>query len=440
MTIRHEDGPRSDLYPTPEGPQDTGLEPGDQSQPVVPQSAVHETPGGAQAQGILGHPNPDAAGPATHPGQDYLGAPTGSASGGGAKSARPRTGLILVTAGLVALLAGGVGGVIGANAAPTTTNATVAVSKANGGNSARPGGTVAAIASAVSPAVVSLEVSGAQQGGTGSGVVIRGDGYIVTNNHVIEAAADGGSITVHFADGTSAEATIVGRDTNYDIAVVKVNKANLPTAVLGDSDSAVVGDLAIAIGSPLGLEGTVTAGIVSALNRPVTTGGQGGSSFIDAIQTDAAINPGNSGGALVNSAGEVIGVNSAIATLSNGAGQSGSIGLGFAIPINQVSRIAEELITTGTSTKPIIGVSLDQTYQGPGARIQQVTPGGPGAAAGLQDGDVIVTFDGQPVTDSTQLIVDIRSMKPGDDVSITVQRNGSTEDLTITLGSDPSSG
>jgi putative serine protease PepD len=288
--------------------------------------------------------------------------------------------------------------------------------------------------------VVSLEVNGAQGSGTGSGFVIRDNGYIVTNNHVVESAADGGEITVHFADGRKFDAKIVGRDANYDIAVVKVDASGLPTVVLGDSDGVVVGDMAIAIGSPLGLDGTVTAGIVSALNRPVTAGGQGSTSFINAIQTDAAINPGNSGGALVNAAGEVIGVNSAIATLGDGTSQSGSIGLGFAIPINQVTRISEELINTGSSTKPIIGVSLDQSYQGDGARVQEVTPGGPAEAAGLEAGDIIVEFDGEPVADATSLIVDIRSMKPGDEVTISVQRGGGTEDLTITLGSDSSSG
>jgi putative serine protease PepD len=354
---------------------------------------------------------------------------------------RPRTGLILVTAGLVGLLSGGLGAyaVTQADSSPSATS-TVALPQSGADKSERPSGTVAAIAASVSPAVVSLEVNGAQGSGTGSGFVIRDNGYVVTNNHVVEGAADGGDITVHFADGRKFDATIVGRDANYDIAVVKVDASGLPTVVLGNSDGVVVGDLAIAIGSPLGLDGTVTAGIVSALNRPVTAGGQGSTSFINAIQTDAAINPGNSGGALVNAAGEVIGVNSAIATLGDGTGQSGSIGLGFAIPINQVKRIGEELINTGSSTKPIIGVSLDQSYQGDGARVQEVTAGGPAEAAGLEAGDVIVEFDGQPVADATSLIVDIRSMQPGDEVSISVQRGGSTEDLTITLGSDSSSG
>jgi putative serine protease PepD len=360
-------------------------------------------------------------------------------SGSGRK---PRTGLILVTAGLVGLLSGGLGAyaVTQADSSPSSGTSTVALPQSGADKSERPSGTVAAIAASVSPAVVSLEVNGAQGSGTGSGFVIRDNGYIVTNNHVVESAADGGDITVHFADGRKFDAKIVGRDANYDIAVVKVDASGLPTVVLGDSDGVVVGDMAIAIGSPLGLDGTVTAGIVSALNRPVTAGGQGSTSFINAIQTDAAINPGNSGGALVNAAGEVIGVNSAIATLGDGTSQSGSIGLGFAIPINQVTRISEELINTGSSTKPIIGVSLDQSYQGDGARVQEVTPGGPAEAAGLEAGDIIVEFDGEPVADATSLIVDIRSMKPGDEVTISVQRGGGTEDLTITLGSDSSSG
>jgi putative serine protease PepD len=365
--------------------------------------------------------------------------PASTGSGG----SKPRTGLILVTAGLVALLAGGVGGYVGSQAASSDSGTTtVSLPQAEADRSARPDGTVASIAAAVSPAVVSIDVQGNQGGGSGSGFVIRDNGYIVTNNHVVESAAGGGSITVQFADGRMLDAEIVGRDASYDIAVIKVDGSGLPTVVLGDSDGVTVGDLAIAIGSPLGLEGTVTAGIVSALNRPVTAGGQGETSFINAIQTDAAINPGNSGGALVNGAGEVIGVNSAIATLGIGGvgGQAGSIGLGFAIPINQVQRIGEELINTGTSTKPIIGVTLDQRFQGEGARVQEVSPGGPADGAGLESGDIIVEFDGEAVTDPTGLIVDIRSMQPGDEVSITVQRSGSTQEFTLTLGSDSSSG
>ncbi len=421
-------------------PTDPGAAPAWQSQT----SAYPSQPG----YGYAGAPDPAAgAGTWAHDtsvlgtaGAPPVAPPTAPATSG-SSGARSRTGLILVTAGLVGLLAGGVGGYIGTQMESSdSSTSTVALPQSGADKSERPSGTVAAIAASVSPAVVSLEVNGAQGSGTGSGFVIRDNGYIVTNNHVVETAADGGEITVHFSDGRKLAAEIVGRDANYDIAVVKVDATGLPAVVLGNSDGVVVGDLAIAIGSPLGLDGTVTAGIVSALDRPVTAGGQGATSFINAIQTDAAINPGNSGGALVNSAGEVIGVNSAIATLGDGTSQSGSIGLGFAIPINQVKRIGEELINTGSSTKPIIGVSLDQGYQGEGARVQEVTPGGPAEAAGLEAGDVIVEFDGQPVTDATSLIVDIRSMQPGDKVAIAVQRGSGSEDLTITLGSDSSSG
>ena len=366
--------------------------------------------------------------------------PPGPAAPAGSAKRKPRTWLILATAALLGLLAGGIGGYVGAQAGDSaTTTGTVALPQTGADKSQRPDGSIASIAKSVSPAVVSLEVTGSQGSGTGSGFVIRQDGYILTNNHVAEIAAGGGDIVVHFSDGRSLKATIVGRDADYDLAVIKVDATGLPAAVLGNSDGVVVGDLAIAIGSPLGLEGTVTAGIISALNRPVTAGGEGQTSFIDAIQTDAAVNPGNSGGPLVNAAGEVVGVNSAIATLGDGSSQSGSIGLGFSIPINQAKRIAEELISNGTSTKPIIGVRLDVNYTGEGARVDSVTAGGPGEKAGLEDGDVIVEFDGKPVADSTQLIVDIRAKNPGDTVKLTVKRGSGTEEVTLTLGSDSSS-
>jgi putative serine protease PepD len=195
-----------------------------------------------------------------------------------------------------------------------------------------------------------------------------------------------------------------------------------------------VGDTAIAIGSPLGLQGTVTSGIISALNRPVTAGGSGDAAYINAIQTDAAINPGNSGGPLVNGNGQVIGINSAIATMGQG-GQSGSIGLGFSIPIDTAKRIAEEIIATGTSTTPIMGIELDMEYSGDGAKVTGVNAGGPAADGGVQIGDIVTTFDGQSIADSTALIVAIRANAPGDKVTLTVQRNGQTQDVTVTLGS-----
>jgi putative serine protease PepD len=194
-----------------------------------------------------------------------------------------------------------------------------------------------------------------------------------------------------------------------------------------------VGDLAVAIGSPLGLQGTVTSGIVSALERPVTAGGGGSTSFINAIQTDAAINPGNSGGPLVNGSGEVIGVNTAIASLSAVGGAAGSIGLGFAIPIDTAERVVNELIETGSSSTPVIGVQLDTTFSGPGAKVGQVTPGSGADQAGIQDGDVITAINGEVIEESTELIVSIRSNAPGDTVELTILRDGRTQDLTVTL-------
>ncbi len=357
------------------------------------------------------------------------------------KKGATRVGLLLAAAALAGMLAGGVTGFLASELSDQTTTGTVSLPQADAARSDRPDGSIADLASRVSPAVVSLAVTGQTESGTGSGFVVRPDGYIVTNSHVVAAAANGGEITVRFSDGRTLDGEIVGRDPNYDLAVVKVDADGLATTTLGDSDGVVVGDAVIAIGSPLGLDGTVTAGIVSALNRPVTAGGQGSdeTSFINAIQTDAAINPGNSGGPLINTAGEVIGVNSAIASLSDGSGQAGSIGLGFAIPINQAQRIAEELISTGESTKPVIGVRLDSRFAGPGAQLAGVEPGGPAASAGLQAGDVIVEFNGRQVTDSTQLIVDIRSMEPGDEVTLTIERGGQTREVTLTLGSDSSS-
>jgi putative serine protease PepD len=299
------------------------------------------------------------------------------------------------------------------------------------------------VAAAVLPTVVQIEERGSSgTGGTGSGFVIREDGYILTNNHVVEGAADGGSLTVTFQDGTTKPATIVGRDSSYDLAVVKVDATGLPTSTLGNSDGVVVGDTAIAIGSPLGLDGTVTSGIISSLNRPVTAGGSGESSFINAIQTDAAINPGNSGGPLVDAEGKVIGVNSAIASLgeTTTGTQSGSIGLGFAIPVNQAKRVSEEIISTGKSTHPVIGVQVNVRYTGVGAEIAEVTPGGPSADAGLKAGDVILSVEGRQVADSTELIVAIRTYAPGDTITLGIKDGSGTRDVEVTLGADSTTG
>ena len=269
--------------------------------------------------------------------------------------------------------------------------------------------------------------------GVGSGFVISADGYIVTNNHVAGVAGKNGTIEVAFANGKTATGSLVGASPDYDLAVVKVDRDNLETVPLGRSSALRVGDTVIALGSPLGLQGTVTTGIVSALNRPVTAGGEGETAFIDAIQTDAAINPGNSGGPLVDATGAVIGVNSAIATMGSAAGQAGSIGLGFAIPIDTAKRVANEIIKNGAAQTPIIGVRLDMQFAGPGAKVIEVTDGGPAQAAGLRVDDIIVAVDGQKIADPTQAIVTIRAHAPGDAVTVSITRDGQPQDLRLTL-------
>ena len=313
-------------------------------------------------------------------------------------------------------------------------NTNISLAQSDADLSSRPAGSIAATAAAVTPSVVSIAFSSASGAGTGSGFIIDSRGYILTNNHVVEGAVGGGSLTVDLPDGRSFDAAIVGRNSAYDLAVIKIDATNLPALQLGNSDGLVVGDTVIAIGAPLGLTGTVTTGIISALNRPVTAGGSGETSFINAVQTDAAINPGNSGGPLVNAEGRVIGVNSAIATMSSSmSGQSGSIGLGFAIPINQAKRIAEELIATGKSTNPILGVQIDMQSSVRGAVVTDVTAGGPADKAGLKSGAVVSKVDDRVVLNGTELIVAIRSHKPGDEVVLTLD---SGKQITVTLGSN----
>ena len=358
---------------------------------------------------------------------------TTDTSGRGGKVALVVTGIALT-----ALIAGTVGGAVGFTAARLAGPAapTAVVAPGLGGSTQIPtspaaDGSVAAVAAAIMPSVVQINVTGNGGGGTGSGFVIREDGYILTNNHV---TANGNDISVTFSDGTEVPGTLVGANPGYDLAVVKVDKTGLPAVTLGSSGALKVGDATIAIGSPLGLQGTVTSGIVSALNRPVTAGGEGETSFINAIQTDAAINPGNSGGPLVDGNGAVIGINSAIASLGQGfGGAAGSIGLGFAIPIDTASRIASEIIATGSSSTPIMGVQLEMDFEGPGARIADLTDSGNARAAGLQAGDVITELNGVPVVDATDLIVDIRSLAPGDEVTLTIERDGQIRTVQLEL-------
>jgi len=295
--------------------------------------------------------------------------------------------------------------------------------------------TVSQIVQNVKPSVVSIKAEGSSGSGTGSGFIYREDGYIVTNNHVAAPAINGGKLTVYLEDKTSFEAKLVGRNASYDLAVLKIDATGLKPVNIGDSSAINVGDLTVAFGSPLGLSGTVTSGIVSALNRPVTAGGADDQSFISAIQTDAAINPGNSGGPLVNGQGQVIGVNSAIATLGSGT-QSGSIGLGFAIPINQAQRVISEIIETGKSSTPIAGISIDSTFDGVGAKIAEVVADGPAASTDLKVGDIVTKINGEAVEDSTELIVAIRRNNPGDTIVLTVKNNaGNEREVSVVLGS-----
>lgn len=302
-------------------------------------------------------------------------------------------------------------------------------------------GSVAAIAAAALPSVVSIEVRAQQGVATGSGMILKADGYILTNNHVVAEAASGADVTVTFSDGHEQPAELVGATPDYDLAVIRVKEKGLEPLVLGDSDEVVVGDAVLAVGSPLGLEATVTTGIVSALHRPVKAGEAAEAAFIDAIQTDAAINPGNSGGPLVNSAGEVIGINSAIAQGPGTTAATGNIGLGFAIPSNQARHTAEQLIETGTATFPIIGVLLDPSYQGEGVQVSQepqqgtpaVTPDGPADQAGLKPGDVILSIDGRPVSVADELIVAIRAKAPGDPVTLQVRSDGDEREVRVVL-------
>ena len=333
----------------------------------------------------------------------------------------------------MAVLAGGVGGVIGNVGGDSLLDAGANLVSVNNSIERAPD-SISALAAKVLPSVVSISIRKGSLGGAGTGFVIRSDGYVLTNNHVVEGVANGGSLRVSFNDGKTVNGKIVGRDSAYDLAVIKVDLKGLSALQFGDSDKVQVGDSVIAIGSPLGLAGTVTSGIISAKDRAVTAGsGNSESSFINALQTDAAINPGNSGGPLVDKSGAVIGVNSAIATLDSSSSQTGSIGLGFAIPINQARRTAEQLIKTGKSSHPIMGVSLDTRYTDGGARVAEVLAGSPAAKAGIVIGDTIIEIDGKTVENADELIVAIRAKQPGDSVKLLLLANGSKRTVKVVL-------
>ena len=342
----------------------------------------------------------------------------------------------LPTASLVvlALVAGLLGGVLGGDATKGLISSGVNLVSSTSTIERSPD-SVAGLAARVLPSVVSIETTSADGGATGSGFVIDANGYLLTNNHVV---ADSITIKVLLNDGREFAARILGRDDSYDLAVLKIEASGLKALQFGDSEKVQVGDPVIAIGSPLGLSGTVTQGIISAKNRPVTAGddeSDSATSFISALQTDAAINPGNSGGPLVDATGAVIGVNSAIASL--GSSGSGSIGLGFAIPINQARKTADQLIKNGKATYPVIGVAIDMNYNGVGALIAKsasaILPGGPAAKAGLRAGDLITEIDGKKINAPEELIVEVRTHNVGDEVTITYIRGTKTNTAKLIL-------
>ncbi len=310
-------------------------------------------------------------------------------------------------------------------------------------------GSLKSVVAKVSPTVVTVNLlDSTGNGDTGSGSIIKSDStgsYIVTNNHVIDGITVAGNsynLSISLNDGTEIPATLVGRDISYDLAVLHVSTPSLPVIPIGDSATMSIGDPVIAFGSPLGLTGTVTAGIVSALNRPVTTQSTNSTtqSYVDAIQTDAAINPGNSGGPLTDSQGRMIGINSAIASNAS-TSSAGSIGLGFSIPVNEAQRTINEIINTPThtSTRPLLGVYFDQTYTGVGAKISQLVAGGAAEKAGLTVGAVITNIGGIRIPDAETAIVRIRSYAPGSTVPLTATLpSGGSKVFTVTLGSAPS--
>ncbi|MEV7011892.1 trypsin-like peptidase domain-containing protein [Streptosporangium sp. NPDC051022] len=420
-------------------------------------TAVFAVPGGPQPQFPPPPPSqPFGLGPGWAPPPAVPGVPQGpyGGFGGVAAPARrgPRTGTLVILAVMIALLAsmlGSVGTYLLTRPASSGLDPSYRLGTAPSGSTARAPESIAGVASKVLPSVVSISVDAGTGSSTGSGFLIKG-GYVVTNNHVVAAAEpNSDQIRIQFSNRKSTTGRIVGRDPESDLAVVKPGETfGAPEIALGNSDNVVVGDPVVAIGSPLGLSGTVTSGIVSALNRPVQAGEENSTdtTWLSAIQTDAAINPGNSGGPLVNSSGEVIGVNSAIATLGRSVGgQSGSIGLGFAIPVNHARRVAEELVTTGSAKKSRIGITIDSTYQGTGVRIeteakqgrQPVEPNGPADKAGLKPGDVILEVNGTVLQDGNELIALIRNKAPGEKLAVKFQRGGQEKTATVIIGAEP---
>lgn len=369
------------------------------------------------------------------------------------KPGRGRGGLLAGVL-IAALVAGGLGGGLGYTLAKNNDDggSTTVSASDTGGSVKRDPGTVAGLAAKALPSTVTIQAEGSNgEGGTGTGFVFDKEGHIVTNNHVVAEAVDGGKLSATFPDGKKYDAEVVGHAQGYDVAVIKLENApsDLNPLPLGDSDKVAVGDSTIAIGAPFGLSNTVTTGIISAKNRPVASSdgsADSKASYMSALQTDASINPGNSGGPLLDAQGNVIGINSAIQSTSNGSfgtGQAGSIGLGFAIPVNQAKYVAQQLIKTGKPVYAKIGASVSLEETANGAKITDqgvggsdpVEKGGPAADAGLKPGDVITKLDDRVIDSGPTLIGEIWTHKPGDEVTVTYERGGKQHTTEVTLGS-----
>ncbi|MDT0455552.1 trypsin-like peptidase domain-containing protein [Streptomyces sp. DSM 41527] len=427
---------------------------------------------GRHPQPGYGHPGDAPADDRTSQFPTYAAAGPGAGAGGwgqqppyggggdpwgttGSPAPKRRNGGLIAAVLVAALVAGGIGGGIGFWAAgqSDSDSTTVSASGDPGALNRKPT-SVSGIAQKALPSVVTIEAQGAGgDGGTGTGFIYDKQGHILTNNHVVASAADGGKLTATFSNGKKYDAEVVGRAQGYDVAVIKLKNtsgAPLNPLPLGKSSNVQVGDATIAIGAPFGLSGTVTTGIISAKDRPVASSDGGGTSasYMSALQTDASINPGNSGGPLMDAAGNVIGINSAIQSAGNGGGlggesqQSGSIGLGFAIPIDQARRVAQDLIKTGKPVYPQIGVQVGMRDTGNGATIARtgnngsdsVTPNGPADKAGLKPGDTITKLDDTVVDSGPTLISEIWQHKPGDQVTLTYKRGGKEHTTQVTLG------
>ncbi|RRS00855.1 PDZ domain-containing protein [Glycomyces terrestris] len=345
-------------------------------------------------------------------------------------AARAGLGLVIAVAAITALIAGTLGAAVG-----------IWATRGDGGGgitgadpqTERDLSSVAGVVEQIMPSVVTVLTA---DGGNGSGFIVSDDGYLLTNHHVVVGGGSepAESLQVLFSDGSVTTAAVIGSDPDSDVAVLQIEGGDHPAMVLADSDKVAVGDPVLAVGAPLGLSSTVTEGIVSAIDRPVLTENNNGEveSVMAAIQTDAAINPGNSGGPLTDIAGQVIGINTAIASTA-AEGEAGNIGIGFAIPINQAKRIADEIIATGTASHTVLGAELGESELGVGVTLSTIVAGSPADDAGMEDGDVVTSFDGTTVTENTQLIALIRKLAPGTVVTVVYERDGEEHSAQVTL-------